>query len=128
MCGWLWYQPTTRVGMPVWLVKASARAVLSATWAGLLSTRSCGKIPGGEVTRVIRRVRKLGSAAGDCSEGTKGTVGWGGKEQLWDQCQVCHHAVLPLHCLAVPRPPKAFSHNPHTLRRSARTWGTAFQM
>lgn len=41
MCGWLWYQPTTRVNKPLVLVICSASAVQAAICSGLVSTRSC---------------------------------------------------------------------------------------
>ena len=41
MCGWLWYQPTTRVSVPVSLEKRSAFAEQRAICSGLASTRSC---------------------------------------------------------------------------------------
>lgn len=40
MCGWLWYQPTTRVGTPVLALAASANAETCAICSGLVSTRS----------------------------------------------------------------------------------------
>jgi hypothetical protein len=41
MCGWLWYQPTTRVGSPVLALTCSASALQAAICSGLVSTRSC---------------------------------------------------------------------------------------
>lgn len=40
MWGWLWYQPTTRVRVPVSAEKASATAEHRAICSGLASTRS----------------------------------------------------------------------------------------
>jgi hypothetical protein len=70
MWGWLWYQPTTRVGSPVLALTCSASALQAAICSGLVSTRSCRtmKVGGSRQRSSVRECVSLANRK-DCHKG-----------------------------------------------------------